>query len=342
MRLLLNTLYINTPNAYLNKDGENLVVKVEQAEVFRIPIHNLEEVVMFSYMGASLGAIHLCNEHNVHLAFHKPNGEYIGSVEGPVKGNVILRNSQFRVADDELIAAHIAKIIVAGKIKNQRAVLHRFQRDYKDRVSDPDRFQYILDLMASYMTQALSCKDRKQLLGIEGNAAKLYFEALPNLCLNIDFAFQGRSKRPPKDPFNALLSFFYSLLTHSIKHALMSAGLDPYVGFYHVNRPGRVGLALDLIEELRPYLVDRFVLSLINNRMIKLNDFIRQQDKAVLLTDEARRKVIQTWQQRKKEELIHPYIKERIPLGLLPHVQARLLANYIRGVLDDYPVFIMP
>lgn len=341
MRKLLNTLYVTTPNAFLIKDGENLVVKVEQTEKFRIPIHNLEEVVMFSYMGASLGAMDLCNEHNVHLAFHKPNGHFIASVEGPIKGNVLLRRAQLRVADDEFAATSIARIMIAGKIRNQRAVLLRFWRDYKERISDVERFKEISSQMNRYSKDASVCPDRKQLLGIEGSAAKAYFELLPMLCLNKEFAFEGRSKRPPKDPFNAMLSFFYTLLTHSVKHALQGAGLDPYVGVYHVDRPGRVSLALDLIEELRPYLVDRFILSVINNRMIERKDFIYQQNQSVLLKEDARQKLIQVWQQRKREEFTHPYIKERIPLGLLPFVQAKLLANCIRGILDSYPVFIL-
>lgn len=341
MRKLLNTLYVMTPNAYLQKDGENVVVRVEQEETFRIPIHNIEGIVSFSYLGASPGLMKLCVEHGVKLSFHSPNGAYIGSVVGETRGNVLLRRTQYRLADDELASAHIAAVFIAGKIANHRAVLARFCRDHRPEDRVHQELREVIDQLKATQSTLPQHQDRASVMGAEGHAAQLYWSVFGYLLLNSGFSFSGRSKRPPKDMVNALLSFFYTILSHDVKSALESVGLDPYVGFLHVDRPGRAGLALDLMEEMRAYLVDRFVLSIINKRQVEPKDFVVQGENGIVLTTDARKSLLALWQKRKRDCITHPYLKESIPLGLLPYVQAMLLARYLRGDIDDYPVFLM-
>lgn len=341
MRKLLNTLYLLSPNAYLQKDGECLSVRIDGQESLRIPIHNLESVLSFSYLGASPGAMMLCVEHGVKLSFLSPTGRYIGSLEGGIKGNVLLRRTQYRLADDEALSAHLAGIFIAGKIANQRSVLSRYVRDYRPEGAEEDAFREGLALLRRQQALALGQGSRADLLGIEGFAASTYFGLFPSLIRHTGFSFEGRSKRPPKDEVNALLSFFYTLLAHDTRAALESVGLDPFVGFLHTDRPGRPSLALDLMEELRAYLVDRFVLSLINRRQVSPADFLSQGENGYLLREEARKSLIALWQKRKKEEITHPFLHEKVPLGLLPYVQSQLLARHLRGDLDDYPVFLM-
>lgn len=341
MRKLLNTLYILTQNAYLQKDGENVVVRVDDQETFRMPIHNLESIVSFSYMGASPGLMSLCITHGVKLCFHSPNGRFIGSVEGPVRGNVLLRRLQYRYADDDTMSAHFSRIMIAGKIANQRAVLSRYRRDYRPEGDAEKALTEAIDQMRLLQSSLSGRTTRGEVMGVEGAAAQLYFSVFDNLILNRDFPFGGRTKRPPRDAVNALLSFFYTLLSHDVRSALETVGLDPYVGFLHVDRPGRAGLALDLMEELRAYLVDRFVVSVINKRQVDPSDFLPQGENGIILRDDARRELITLWQRRKKDEITHPFLGERIPLGLLPYVQARLLARAVRGDLDAYPVFLI-
>lgn len=341
MRKLLNTLYVLTPNAYLQKDGENVVVRVEDAEAFRIPIHNLEGIVSFSYMGASPGLMQLCTEHGVKLCFHTPKGRFIGSLEGTIRGNVLLRRTQYRIADDELLSTHYAVAFVAGKIMNQRAVLARFLRDHHPEGEELIKLSNAIDQLKLLLRTLSRRTTRAEVMGVEGSAAQLYFGAFAPLVLNPEFTFSGRSKRPPRDAINALLSFFYTLLSHDVRSALESVGLDPYVGFLHTDRPGRASLALDLMEELRSYIVDRFVLSVINKRQISSTDFLVQGEGGIILREEARKKLLGLWQKRKRDELTHPYLGQRIPLGLLPYVQAMLLTRTIRGELDDYPMFLI-
>lgn len=341
MRKLLNTLYVLTPNAYLQKDGQNVVVRIDDKENFRIPIINLEAIVCFSYLGASPGLMHLCTQSGVKLSFHTPRGQFIGSVEGEIRGNVLFRRTQYRHADDEIMSAYYATAFLAGKIPNQRSVLARFVRDHHPEGTTMTHIQNAINQLKILIHTLSRRSSRAEVMGVEGTAAQLYFGVFDHLILNRGFSFGGRSKRPPKDAVNALLSLFYTLLSHDVRSALESVGFDPYVGFLHTDRPGRASLALDLMEELRAYMVDRFVLSVINKRQVALSDFIEYGENGILLKDEARKELIALWQKRKKDELTHPYLGERIPLGLLPYTQAMLLARVVRGELDDYPVFLI-
>ena len=338
MRKLLNTLYVTTPEAYLSKDGMNVVITVKQQEAFRIPIINIEGIVTFGYMGASPGVMKLCADNGVSLTFLSPNGRFVSRVQGTTMGNVLLRRAQYRVSDDEHWSLHIAQIFVAGKIQNYRNVLRRYIRDYGE---NTDVWNAAKDLDLE-KRDALRSKDKAELMGIEGRAANRYFSVFSHLILQqkADFSFTGRNRRPPKDAVNAMLSLAYTLLASDTAAALETVGLDPYVGFFHSLRPGRTSLALDVMEEMRAYLGDRFVLSLINKRQVAANDFIYQGEKGVVLTDKGRRTFLTAWQNRKKETIIHPYLNEKVPIGLLPYVQAMLLARYVRNDIDDYPVFL--
>ena len=338
MRKLLNTLYVTTPESYLSKDGMNVVISVNQQEVFRIPTINLEAIVTFGYMGASPGLMKLCADSGVSLTFLSPNGRFVSRVQGQTKGNVLLRKAQYLLADDQTWSLHLAHLMVAGKIQNYRNVLRRYLRDYGE---NPEvvAAANALDIQKR---DALRARDRAELMGTEGLAANQYFAAFPHLILQqkAEFPFNGRNRRPPKDAVNAMLSLAYTLLANDTAAALETVGLDPYVGFFHTLRPGRTSLALDVIEELRAYLGDRFVLSLINRKQVAADDFLYQGEKGVVLTDKGRRTFLTAWQNRKKEEIIHPYLNERMPVGLLPYVQAMLLARYVRNDIDDYPVFL--
>lgn len=339
MRKLLNVLYVTTPESYLSKDGENVVVSVKQTEVFRIPVLNIEGIVMFGYMGASPGLMKLCADNGVALTFCSPNGHYIGRFQGSVQGNVLLRKRQYKVTEDTHYCLELSKIFIAGKVQNYRNILMRSLRDYGQN----------LDIEAAVARHAvlkgaiLKATDPNELRGYEGDAANVYFGVFHHLIVSQkeDFVFSGRNRRPPKDPINAMLSFVYTLIAHECSAALESVGLDPYVGFLHTLRPGRTSLALDLMEEMRAYLGDRLVLSLINRKQVSSTDFKYQGDQGVVMSDAARRTVITAWQKRKKEMLNHPYLNEKIPIGLLPYIQAKLLAKYIRKDLDAYPVFLI-
>lgn len=339
MRKLLNTLYITTPEAYLSKDGQNVVVSVKQQEVFRIPAINIEGIVTFGYMGVSPGLMKLCTDSGISLSFLSPNGKFISRVQGATHGNVLLRKAQYSLSDDAEWSLHVAKLIIAAKIKNYRNILRRYIRDYGE-CKEVDDAVKILD---TNKRNALKAKDKAELMGFEGMASNAYFDVLPKLILNQkeSFHFNGRSRRPPKDAVNAMLSFAYTLIANDCTAALETVGLDPYVGFLHALRPGRTSLALDIMEEFRAYLGDRFVLSLINKRQISPKDFLYQGDNGVILTDSGRKTFISAWQNRKRETIIHPYLNEKVEIGLLPYVQAMMLARYIRKDIDDYPVFLI-
>ncbi len=338
MRKLLNTLYVTTPESYLGKDGQNVVVYVNQQEVFRIPVINIEGIVTFGYMGASPGLMRMCADNGVSLSFLSQSGHFIGRVQGQTKGNVLLRKAQYLMSDDTEASLHIAKVMVAGKIHNSRSVLRRYLRDYGEN-PDVESATKALD-MAKY--NALRAKDSAELMGVEGLAANNYFSSFHHLILQQkqDFPFEGRNRRPPKDAVNAMLSLAYTLLANDVSAALETVGLDPYVGFFHTLRPGRTSLALDVMEELRAYIGDRFVLSLINRRQLSSKEFLYQGEKGVVLNDNGRRIFLTAWQSRKKDEIVHPYLGEKIPIGLIPYVQAMLLARYVRSDIDDYPVFL--
>lgn len=339
MRKLLNTLYVTTPEAYISKDGLNVVVSVEKEELFRIPIMNVESIVTFGYMGATPGLMKLCMDNNVSLSFMTPQGRFICRVQGATRGNVLLRKKQYALSEDEDVALHIAKLFIAGKVFNTRNILQRYVRDNG---SDED-VEYVIKQLDWQKKCVMQAEDMGTLRGIEGHAANIYFGVFDHLILHQknDFRFNGRNRRPPKDEVNAMLSFVYTLIANDVAAALESVGLDPYVGFMHTLRPGRTSLALDMMEELRAYLGDRLVLSMINRKQITKKDFIRQSDDSFVMTDNCRRTILAAWQNRKKEIIEHPYLKEKISIGLLPYVQAMLLARFLREDLDDYPVFLM-
>ncbi len=339
MRKLLNTLYITTPESYLSRDGQNVVVSVKQQEVFRIPIINIEGIVTFGYMGASPGLMKLCTDNNVALTFLSPHGRFVSRIQGQTRGNVLLRKQQYKLSELVDWSLHLSQVIVAAKIQNYRNILRRFIRDY----GESERVDSAAKALDVLKRNALIAVDRQSLMGIEGMAANKYFEVFHCLMTQQrkDFPFNGRNRRPPKDAVNAMLSMAYTLLTNDVAAALETVGLDPYVGFLHTLRPGRTSLALDIVEELRAYLGDRFVLSLINRRQIKPDDFIYQGEQGVTMTDNGRRTFLTAWQNRKRESLVHPYLNEKIPVGLVAHAQAMLLARYIRKDIDDYPVFLI-
>lgn len=342
MRKLLNTLFVTTPEAYLAKDGENVVVKKEDKELLRMPIINLESIVSFGYMGASPGLMSLCVRNNVSLCFLSSSGFFQARVSGPVKGNVILRRKQYRVADNKSQSLQISKIMIAGKIQNYRNILSRGSRDH-DFGDNNIEIERVKKLLNHSKMKALESCDFDTLRGIEGDAAGLYFSVFSNLIVSQkdDFVFQGRNRRPPTDEVNAMLSFIYTLIAHEVQSALESVGLDPYVGFLHTDRPGRISLALDMMEELRAYLGDRLVLSLINRKQVSKSGFKHNGEKGIIMNDETKKIVLSAWQKRKKESIIHPYLQESIPIGLLPYVQAMLMARYLRNEIDNYPVFII-
>ncbi len=344
MKRLLNTLYVTSEGAWLCKDGANLVVEVDGAERGRAPLHMLEGVVGFGRPGASPALMAACATAGIALSFCDPNGRFWARVEGPRSGNVLLRRTQYRTADNPEARTPIVRAIVAAKAANQRTVLLRALRDHGQGLAPEamTSLQLAADRLADAARRTLAAPEVDALRGIEGEAAAVYFGVFDRLIRSTDdaFRFRGRSRRPPLDRINALLSFLYAMLGHDCRAALEAHGLDPQVGFLHADRPGRAGLALDLMEELRPVLADRLALSLVNRGQVKADDFILEEAGAVRLTDSARKTVLVAWQERKREELTHPFLGEKMPLGLVAHVQAQLLARLLRGDLDGYPGFI--
>lgn len=341
MKQLLNTLFVTSEDIYLSVEGENVLANRQKEVVARYPLHTLQTIVSFSYAGASPALMGACAEKNIGLAFCTPRGKFLARVNGESSGNVLLRRAQYRASDDPARCCAIARTMIFGKLANSAASIQRTLRDHGPRVQDcglEEAAQTIRELMP----QVLEVPQPDTLRGLEGVAANAYFGVFDHLLLNRkeDFFFRGRNRRPPLDRVNAMLSFAYSLLAHDCASALESVGLDSYVGFLHRDRPGRQSLALDLMEELRPCMADRFVLTLVNNRMIKPEDFQLQDSGAVLLTDDGRRKFLKTWQERKRDTLTHPYLGEKMSWGMIPYVQALLLARLLRGDLDAYPPFI--
>jgi len=344
MRRMLNTIYVTSEDSWLRKDGANLVVEIEGVERGRAPLHMLEGVVTFCRPGASPALLAACAEAGISISHLDPNGRFLARVEGPRSGNVLLRRAQFRIADDPTRAVPIVQGIVAAKAGNQRTVLRRALRDHAESLSAGQR--EALDLAERRLTdivrRTLAADVVETLRGIEGEAAQVYFGCFNALLRTDDpaFVFGGRSRRPPLDRVNALLSFLYAMLGHDCRSALEAHGLDPQVGFLHADRPGRSSLALDLMEELRPVLADRLALSLINRRQLAPDDFILEEAGGIRLTDAARKRVLVAWQERKRDELRHAFLDETMPLGLVAHAQAQLLARHLRGDLDGYPGFV--
>ncbi len=341
MRHLLNTLFITSEDIYLSLDGENVVANREGQAVARYPLHTLSGILSFSYSGASPALMGVCAQREIGLTFCTPRGKFLARVSGESSGNVLLRRMQYRMADDPAQSCLIARNMIFGKVYNTRWSMERTQRDHGLRIDGAalsGASRVLKDLLP--LINAETSLD--SLRGLEGAGASAYFQVLDHMILNDKetFSFQGRTRRPPLDPFNALLSFSYSLLANDCASALESVGLDSYVGFLHRDRPGRTSLALDLMEELRPCLADRFVLTLVNNRVVNAGSFQYREGGAVLMRDDARRIFLRAWQERKRKTITHPYLGEKLPWGLVPYIQALLLARYIRGDLDAYPPFL--
>jgi CRISPR-associated protein Cas1 len=340
MKKLLNVLYVTVPDAYLSVDGENVVIKKEENVAMRLPLHNLENIVCFGYTGASPGLMGACAERNIGLCFLTPNGRFLARVIGKVKGNVLLRKKQYLLSENKEESVRIGASFLIGKIANSRKVIERGIRDHALLV-DVQSLNSASAALKELMRAFNECISIEDLMGFEGSAAKIYFGVFDQLILQQreDFFFKERSRRPPLDNLNSILSFLYTLLTSEVASALETVGLDPYVGFLHQDRPGRPSLALDLMEELRPVFADRLALSLINRKQISGKGFTQKESGGILMDDETRKKVLTVWQERKKETIVHPYLKEKIVFGLIPYVQALLLARFLRGDLDAYPPF---
>ncbi len=340
MKKLLNTLYVTTQGSYLFKEGQSVVVKVERQNRLRLPLHTLDGIVCFGAVSMSPFLMAACGEAGVTISFLSQHGRFLARVHGPVSGNVRLRREQYRRAETENSALAIALHMLKGKLHNCRAVLRRFLRDHPDFPGSKE-----VATGQNRLTNQLSRLDAQTTLGslrgVEGEAAATYFSVFGFLVTATaeGFSFSGRSRRPPLDPINALLSYVYTILVHDCRSALEGVGLDPYVGYLHADRPGRPSLALDLMEEFRPWLADRLVLSLVNRQQIQSQQFRISETGAVLLNDEGRKTVLGAWQKRKQDEITHPFTEERVAVGLLFHLQARLLARYLRGELDGYPPF---
>lgn len=341
MRKLLNTLFITSEQAYLTLDGETVCVEIQKKKAGQFPLHTLDSIISFSYNGATPALMGVCATRGVNLVFFNPFGKFLCRVTGESRGNVLLRKQQYRVSDDEDSSCLIARNFILGKVFNCRWSIDRTLRDHELRV-DAERCRNAIHFLTEAMDKIKSESNLDTLRGLEGEAASVYFGIFDELILNQkeDFYFHGRNKRPPQDYMNAMLSFGYTLLANDCAGALEGAGLDSYVGFMHRDRPGRKSLALDLMEELRPVLVDRFVLTLVNNRQIRREHFTTTESAAVEFTDEGRKKFLTAWQERKKETLTHPYLGEKICWGLVPQIQALLLARYLREDIDGYPPFL--
>ena len=341
MKKLLNTLYITSADKYLSLDGENVVVLSDKQEVGRVPLHNLEAIVTFGFTGASPALMGACAKRNVALSFLSQSGRFLARVSGEEHGNVLLRKKQYLISEDKQISIDIAENFITGKIFNARWVLERATRDHGMRL-DVERLKRVSGQLKMSLSSVQRCDSVETLRGIEGEAASLYFSVFDELILQQkeDFSFHGRSRRPPLDAINALLSLVYTLLSHMCGAALETVGLDPYVGFMHTDRPGRTSLALDLMEELRPVFADRFVLSLVNKRMVSVSGFYQKENGAVIMDEETRKNVLSAWQMRKQEVIKHPFLEEKVEWGMVPYTQALLLARYLRGDLDAYPPFL--
>ncbi|MFC5590796.1 type I-C CRISPR-associated endonuclease Cas1c [Sporosarcina soli] len=341
MRKLLNTLYITMPDAYLALKGENVAIIKDEEAIGRVPLHNLEAICTYGRQGASPALMAACVERDIAITFLTSSGRFRARVIGPSRGNVVLRKTQYRISDDEKESAKIARHFLVGKIYNAKWTLERMTRDHALRI-DVEKFKSKSAYLTESINQLMITDDLEVLRGVEGNAASAYFSIMDDMILQQkeDFYFKGRNRRPPLDNVNALLSFVYTLLASDVGAALETVGLDAYVGFLHRDRPGRMSLALDMMEELRGVYADRFVLALINKKQVQASDFLKKESGAVIMKDEARKEILQLWQKKKEEQITHPFLKEKISWGLVPHAQAMLLARYLRGDLDAYPVFL--
>lgn len=341
MRKLLNTLYITSEDLFLSCSNDNVVVNRGSEVTARFPLLSLEGIVTFSYAGATPALMGECAKRGIQLTFMTPSGRFLARVNGMSQGNVLLRREQYRIADSETRSCQISRNMIIGKVFNCRWVLERALRDHALRINQAS-VKASSEHLHQAITQIQQVEGLESLRGLEGEVAVQYFSVFDELILSqkADFTFDGRNRRPPQDNVNAMLSFAYSLLANDCAAALEANGLDAFVGFLHRDRPGRKSLALDLEEELRAPFADRLVLTLINNRTIQDKHFDRQESGAVLLNDTGRKLFLKHWQEKKRDEITHPFLKEKMPWGLVPYVQSLLLARYIRGDLDAYPPFL--
>jgi CRISPR-associated protein Cas1 len=340
MRKLLNTLYVSSQGSYLHQEGETVVVEKDRQRLLQIPIHTIGGVICFGNVLCSPFLLGFCAERDVAVSFLSEHGRFLASVRGPVSGNVLLRRQQYRMADDEGVVRSIAANVVSGKLANCRIVINRTIRDHAVKV-DAEILRKASERIDRIVDRVSKADSADEVRGFEGQAAAEYFRVFNHLILDQknDFVFTERSRRPPLDEVNALLSFVYTLLAHDLRSALETVGLDPAVGFLHRDRPGRPGLALDMMEEFRPVIADRLVLSLINRRQLAKKGFSRAANGAVTMDSDTRKTVLTEYQNRKQDEVYHPYIEETVPIGLLFFIQANLMARHIRGDIDGYPPF---
>ena len=337
MKKLLNTLYITRQESYLHKERETVVIKQGKDKLGQFPAISISNILCFGQVSVSPFLMGFCGEQGIGLSFYTEYGKFLARVQGKQTGNVLLRRAQYRWADDEEKSVAIARLFVAAKIANGRSIMMREVRNHGDNPA----LSHAIKKLANSLRRIQYAQEVSESMGIEGDAANTYFSVFNELLRGTGFTFNGRVRRPPTDPVNALLSFAYTLITHECSSALQGVGLDPYVGFLHQDRPGRVSLALDLLEEFRAPWADRFVLTLINRKQIQLNDFITEASGAVRLKDDARKIFLTAWQERKQVEIMHPYLQEQVPIGLLPHCQAMLLARHIRGDTEYYPPYLL-
>lgn len=340
MKKLGNVLYITSTDAYLGLEDEAITISKEGQPTRKLPLLNLQGIVCFNYTGVSPALMGACVDRDIGLCFLRPSGRFLARVEGQVSGNVLLRKIQYAVSESLEGSLPVAKNFVLGKLYNQRKVLQRTLRDHALLI-ESENFVSTISVLKELMQASRLAKDEAELMAIEGNAARRYFGLFDQMIFQNkeEFRFEERNRRPPLDRMNALLSFFYVLLANEAASALEAVGLDPYVGFFHADRPGRRSLALDIMEELRPVMCDRLALNLVNRRQISPKGFVIKESGGVLMDDETRKAVLTAWQEKKKEEIQHPFLKEKIPYGLLPHVQALLLARHLRGDLQSYPPY---
>ena len=342
MQTLLNTLYVMTPNAYAHLENATIRIDVEREKKLQVPLHHLSSVVCFGNVMVSPALMHRLAEEGKSLVLLDDNGRFKARLEGPIAGNILLRQAQHRQADDAEFALNFSRSCVAGKIKNSRQLLMRAARE-ADEASEEQSLSRTADDLAASLRALATVSDLDALRGIEGEAARNYFGAMNHVIKSAyrkDFAFTGRTRRPPLDPINALLSFSYSMLTNDCRSAIESVGLDPQLGFLHAVRPGRAALALDLVEEFRPIIADRFALTLINRGQITRDDFDYREGGAVLLNEKGRKAVVIAYQERKQEELQHPLLDTKVRIGMIPLIQARLMARNIRGEIENYLPFV--
>lgn len=341
MKKLLNTLFITKPDVYLSLDGDNVVLLKDEDKLGRLPLHNLESIVTFGYKGASPKLMGYCIQQDISIVFLSMYGKFLARVIGESRGNVVLRKKQYKLSDDDYSSALIARNFIIGKIYNSKWIVQRMTRDYPMRL-DVDRFKTVSEQLSSVLLEVRKSENLESLRGWEGQAATVYNKVFNQMILqqNEDFYFHSRNRRPPLDNVNAMLSFAYTLLANDVAAALETVGLDAYVGFLHRDRPGRVSLALDVMEELRAVYADRFVLSLINKKVVNKSGFYKKENGAVIMKDETRKKFLTAWQNKKQEKITHPFLGEKISWGLVPYAQSLLLARFLRGDLDEYPPFL--